>query len=90
MYLNAPAFFIAYHTLSVILIRRFRTSRIGGGKLSWFSLIVVAALFFAWAEDLCLIVNAAKFQNAVHDMLLEGCRVRFFRSSNVHTHACLL
>lgn len=58
MYLNAPAFFIAYHTLSVILIRRFRTSRIGGGKLSWLSIIVVAALFFAWAETRLVATDA--------------------------------
>ena len=39
-------------------MRRFRTSRIGGGQLSWLVTISVAALFFAWAETRLVATDA--------------------------------
>lgn len=58
MYLNAPAFFIVYHTLSVISMRRIRTSRFGGSTVTWVITFLVAALFFAWAETRLVATDA--------------------------------
>jgi len=50
MYLHAWYFFASYHTASVIVIRRVRTSRFGGNLLGSAVAVVVTAWFFAWAE----------------------------------------
>jgi cycloeucalenol cycloisomerase len=50
MYLHAWYFFASYHTGSVIVMRRVRTSRLGSSRLASALAVVVTAWFFAWAE----------------------------------------
>jgi len=54
MYLNAIAFFIVYHTASVVIMRRVRTLTPNATpllrKLLWVLTVAVTAFFFAWAE----------------------------------------
>jgi len=54
MYLNAIAFFIVYHTASVVIMRRVRTLTPNATpllrKLLWALTVAVTAFFFAWAE----------------------------------------
>ena len=50
MYFNAAAFFVVYHTLAVIVLRRIRTSRINTGFIALAAVTLVTAYFFAWAE----------------------------------------
>jgi cycloeucalenol cycloisomerase len=50
MYLHAWYFFATYHTCSVILLRRIRTSRFGASTLASLAAVAATAWFFAWAE----------------------------------------
>jgi cycloeucalenol cycloisomerase len=54
MYLNAVAFFVVYHSLAVVCMRRVRTMTLawskGSQKIAWAAIVLGAALFFAWAE----------------------------------------
>jgi cycloeucalenol cycloisomerase len=50
MYLHAWYFFATYHTGSVIVMRRIRTSRLGGSALASVLAVLATAWFFAWAE----------------------------------------
>jgi cycloeucalenol cycloisomerase len=54
MYSNAIAFFIVYHTLAVICMRRVRTMTltwsIAAQRVTWTVIVLTTALFFAWAE----------------------------------------
>ncbi len=54
MYLNAIAFFIVYHTAAVVCMRRVRAFTHGWSKgsarIAWIAIVVVSALFWAWAE----------------------------------------
>jgi cycloeucalenol cycloisomerase len=50
MYFNGAAFFVVYHNLAVICLRRIKTSRINVGKIFWFVTVILTAVFFAWAE----------------------------------------
>jgi len=54
MYSNAIAFFIVYHTLAVICMRRVRTMTltwsIAAQRVTWAVIVLTTALFFAWAE----------------------------------------
>lgn len=63
MYLNAVAFFIVYHTIAIVCMRRVRTMTTGFGplaqKLAWAVIVGVTALFFAWAETFLYITSAA-------------------------------
>lgn len=63
MYLNAVAFFVVYHALAVVCIRRVRTMTLGWGRraqgLAWVLIVGAAALFFAWAETRLYITQAA-------------------------------
>jgi cycloeucalenol cycloisomerase len=63
MYFNGAAFFVVYHTIAVILIRRVRTSRLNVGFLSAAATIALAAYGFAWAETALIAreANAANF-----------------------------
>ena len=60
MYFNAAAFFVVYHTVAFILMRRILTSRLNVGP--WVNVIVVAvgAWFFAWAETRLVATDANK------------------------------
>ncbi|HEY0914013.1 MAG TPA: hypothetical protein VGE22_03990 [Solimonas sp.] len=54
MYLNAIAFFVVYHSASVVIMRRVRTLTPNVSpllrKLLWALTVAVTAFFFAWAE----------------------------------------
>ena len=60
MYFNAAAFFVVYHTVAFILMRRILTSRLNVGP--WVNVIVIAvgAWFFAWAETRLVATDANK------------------------------
>ncbi len=63
MYLNAVAFFVVYHTLAVVVMRRVRTTTLHWGtvacRAAWCVIVVVTALFFAWAETRLYVTDAA-------------------------------
>jgi cycloeucalenol cycloisomerase len=54
MYFNAVAFFVVYHTIAVVLMRRVRTMTLNAAPfvrgLLWVVTVAVASYFFAWAE----------------------------------------
>ncbi|MGH7857835.1 MAG: hypothetical protein ACREQY_10945, partial [Candidatus Binatia bacterium] len=49
MYLSAHYFFVTYHTTAVVVMRRIRTSRLGGHPLAIALIVTVVAWFWAWA-----------------------------------------
>ena len=63
MYWNAIAFFVVYHTLAVVGMRRVRTTTLGfpvlPRHLAWAGIVAATALFFAWAETRLYITQAA-------------------------------
>ena len=63
MYLNAIAFFVVYHTLAVVCMRRVRSTTLSWGpaarKAAWTVIVLVTALFFAWAETKLYITDEA-------------------------------
>jgi len=63
MYFNAAAFFVVYHTVAIVLMRRVRTSRYGFGTLGAVVTTAAAAYFFAWAETFLIArdANSANF-----------------------------
>jgi|GEM_PF-377810 len=64
MYFNAIAFFIVYHTASVVLMRRVRTLTPDAPRMLrlalWIVTVAAAAYFFAWAETFFYINSSAK------------------------------
>lgn len=54
MYFNTMAFFLVYHTVAVVLMRRVRALTGGWGSAvkgaGWGVIVIAAAIFFAWAE----------------------------------------
>jgi cycloeucalenol cycloisomerase len=50
MYPSAHFYFVTYHTIGVIVLRRVRTSEIGSVPWLWPIVVVIAAYGFAWAE----------------------------------------
>ncbi len=63
MYLNAVAFFIVYHTVAIVCMRRVQTMTLGWGagaqRAAWIVIVGVASLFFAWAETRLYITQSA-------------------------------
>jgi cycloeucalenol cycloisomerase len=63
MYLNAIAFFVVYHTLAVICMRRVRSMTFGWSlvaqRFAWAVIVLATALFFAWAETKLYITEDA-------------------------------
>ena len=63
MYLNAVAFFIVYHTMAIVLMRRVRTSMQSlsefAQRCAWGVVVFATALFFAWAETRLYITDSA-------------------------------
>jgi cycloeucalenol cycloisomerase len=63
MYSNAIAFFIVYHTLAIVCMRRVRTMTTGWSiasqRIAWSVIVFATALFFAWAETRLYITEAA-------------------------------
>jgi cycloeucalenol cycloisomerase len=66
MYANSIAFFIVYHTLAIILMRRIYTMTTGFNKnlrrVCWVATVAVTAYFFAWAETFFYMNEATKEQ----------------------------
>jgi cycloeucalenol cycloisomerase len=64
MYINAIAFFIVYHTIAIILMRRIRTMTLSFSKsvrrLCWTLTIAATSYFFAWAETFFMYNEASK------------------------------
>jgi cycloeucalenol cycloisomerase len=64
MYLNTMAFFLVYHTLAVVCMRRVRSATLalspGAQRLAWVAIVAAAALFFAWAETRLYITDEAE------------------------------
>lgn len=64
MYLNAIAFFIVYHSCSVVIMRRVRTLTPNASpllrKLLWALTVAVTAFFFAWAETFFYVTDGIK------------------------------
>ena len=54
MYLSSIAFFVVYHSAAVVCMRRVRSMTTSWApntqRLSWVIIVLLAALFFAWAE----------------------------------------
>jgi len=63
MYLNAIAFFVVYHTLAVVCMRRVRTTTLAWSaaaqRIGWVGIVLATALFFAWAETKLYITEDA-------------------------------
>jgi cycloeucalenol cycloisomerase len=63
MYLNAIAFFVVYHTIAIVCMRRVRTMTLAWSRMAqrvaWIVIVGIAALFFAWAETRLYITQAA-------------------------------
>jgi cycloeucalenol cycloisomerase len=63
MYWNAIAFFVVYHTLAVVCMRRVRTTTLRlprlARRVAWAAIVGGTALFFAWAETRLYITQAA-------------------------------
>ncbi len=63
MYLNAVAFFVVYHVVAIVCMRRVRSMTNGFGaaarRVAWIVIVAISALFFAWAETWLYITQAA-------------------------------
>jgi cycloeucalenol cycloisomerase len=63
MYFNAVAFFVVYHTLAVVCMRRIRSTTLGWSipaqRVAWAAIVLATALFFAWAETRLYITEAS-------------------------------
>ncbi|MGI9288081.1 MAG: hypothetical protein ACR2P1_22040 [Pseudomonadales bacterium] len=60
MYFNAAAFFVVYHSLAFVFMRRIFTSRLNIGPWVVVIVTVVFAYFFAWAETRLVATDANK------------------------------
>jgi cycloeucalenol cycloisomerase len=64
MYLNSIAFFLVYHTLAVVSMRRVRGATLGLPRLArraaWLGIVVATALLFAWAETRLYVTDRAE------------------------------
>jgi cycloeucalenol cycloisomerase len=68
MYWSAHFYFLTYHTVSVLVMRRVRTSRIGRLPLAWPATVLAAAYFFAWAETTVMTGGAIAEQFAYRNL----------------------
>jgi len=63
MYLNAVAFFVVYHAVAIVCMRRVQSMTHSLGtvarRFAWVAIVAVASLFFAWAETRLYITQAA-------------------------------
>lgn len=64
MYLNAIAFFVVYHSIAVVLMRRIRNLGTqlppAARMLAWFITVGATAFFFAWAETFFYVGETAR------------------------------
>ncbi|MAG31326.1 MAG: hypothetical protein CL908_10615 [Deltaproteobacteria bacterium] len=63
MYLNAVAFFVVYHSMAIVCMRRVRAMTLRWSRpaqrIGWIVIVALTALFFAWAETRLYITQAA-------------------------------
>jgi cycloeucalenol cycloisomerase len=68
MYPSAHFYFVTYHTVAVILMRRARTSRLLGHAWAWPLVVLVAAYGFAYAETFAMAGGAIAEQFTYRDL----------------------
>lgn len=68
MYPSAHFYFVTYHTASVILMRRGRTSRLLGHAWCWPFVVLTAAYAFAYAETFAMAGGAIAEQFSYRDL----------------------
>jgi cycloeucalenol cycloisomerase len=68
MYAPAHFYFLTYHTIAVIVLRRTRTSRLLGRMWLWPFVVLAAAYFFAWAETFFMTGGAIAEQFTYRDL----------------------
>jgi cycloeucalenol cycloisomerase len=69
MYPSAHFYFVTYHTLGVIVLRRVRTSELGANvRWLWPVAVVAAAYGFAWAETFAMTGGAIAEQFTYRDL----------------------
>ena len=68
MYPSAHFYFVTYHTLGVIVLRRARTSRPFGHAWLWPVVVLAAAYGFAWAETFFMTGGAIAEQFTYRDL----------------------
>jgi len=68
MYPSAHFYFITYHTVSVILLRRARSSRLLGQAWMWPIVVVAAAYGFAYAETYAMAGGSIAEQSTYRDL----------------------
>ena len=60
MYFNAAAFFVVYHSVAFVVMRRILTSKLNVGRWVSVPVILGCAYFFAWAETRMVATDANK------------------------------
>lgn len=68
MYPSAHFYFVTYHTIGVMVLRRARTSRLLGHPWLWPAIVLAAAYFFAWAETFAMTDGAIAEQFTYRDL----------------------
>jgi cycloeucalenol cycloisomerase len=68
MYPSAHFYFVTYHTIGVIVLRRARTSRLLGHAWLWPAVVLAAAYGFAWAETFAMTDGAIAEQFTYRDL----------------------
>jgi cycloeucalenol cycloisomerase len=68
MYPSAHFYFVTYHTLGVIVLRRARTSRLLGQAWLWPAIVLASAYGFAWAETFFMTGGAIAEQFTYRDL----------------------
>jgi cycloeucalenol cycloisomerase len=68
MYPAAHFYFVTYHTLGVIALRRARTSRLLGRAWLWPAVVLAAAYAFAWAETFAMTHESIAEQFSYRDL----------------------
>lgn len=63
MYSNAVAFFVVYHAMAIVCMRRVKSMTLAWGtgarRAGWVVIVAVTSLFFAWAETRLYVTQAA-------------------------------
>ena len=68
MYWSAHFYFLTYHTLAVILLRRVVSSRVGRLPLAWSATVLLAAYGFAYAETFFMAGGSIAAQFGYRDL----------------------
>ncbi len=68
MYPSAHFYFVTYHTIGVIVLRRVRTSEWGSAPWLWPFVVLMAAYGFAWAETFAMTGGAIAEQFTYRDL----------------------